>query len=128
MWWLLLIPLTLVLAVAVVVGLKFLSESRSPLSFVGTLVLTIPLLPFWALMWATSPLWIFSRCPTCNKRKLVMCWAAKSNPPTPTFYKCGACGARFSHFNGEWNDASSPEYDDRFTSNPLVRRSQHNVA
>ena len=127
MWWLLLIPFTLVLVV-IVVGLKFLSESRSRFSAIGTLLLTIPLLPFWTLMWLASPLWVFSRCPTCDKRKLVMCWATKSNPPSPTFYKCNACGARLSHFHGEWADASSSEFDDRFEANQLERRSRHNVA
>jgi hypothetical protein len=127
MGWLL-IPLIFFLTVPLVVALKFLAESRSPFSVIGTALLTIPLIPFWTLMWLTTPLWMFSRCPTCNKRKLVMCWAVRSNPPSPNYYKCDACGARFSHFNGEWSDASSPEYDDRFTSKPKEDRSRHNVA
>jgi hypothetical protein len=108
------IPLIALLVVALVVALKFLSESRSPFAGFGTLLLAIPLIPFWALIWLTSPLWMFSRCPTCNKRKLLMCWAVKSNPPSPSFYKCDACGARFSCFNGQWDDATDPEFDDRF--------------
>jgi DNA-directed RNA polymerase subunit RPC12/RpoP len=121
----LLIPLIFVFVVIGVVALKFLSESRSPFAIIGTLILSIPLLPFWALMWLTTPLWMYSRCPSCHKRKLVMFWSVRSNPPSPSFYKCLACGARFSRLlSGEWQDASSPEYDDRFASNPMERSSE----
>ncbi len=113
MWWLLLIPLAFVLVVAFVFTLKFLSDSRSPFSVVGTAMLSVPLMPFWALMWLTSPLWMYSRCPSCNARKLVT-YSLRSNPPSPNFYKCDACDARFMFVDGQLSDASSSEYDNRF--------------
>jgi DNA-directed RNA polymerase subunit RPC12/RpoP len=75
---------------------------------------------WWLVMYLLSPIWKYQRCPTCRKRKLVMCWSVRSNPPSPAFYRCVGCGARFSRFHGDWMDASDPRFDGKYT-NDLVR-------
>lgn len=71
MTWLLTL-LVLACAVAVVIGLKVLSGSGSFLAPAAQVLLAIPLLPFWALMWLTAPIWEHHKCQSCGRRKVVL--------------------------------------------------------
>ena len=58
---------------------------------------------------------IGTRCPKCGKRTLECWWSVRSDPPSPSFYKCSSCGARFRRlFDGPWEDASGAEWDQRY--------------
>jgi hypothetical protein len=107
---------------AVVVGLTQIAPwyviALAVVVIVVGVALGLPL--FWLVMYLLTPLWKYQLCPKCQKRKLVMCWAVRSNPPSPVFYKCLACGSRYTRTRGEWLDASDPKYDAKYAS-PLLK-------
>ena len=104
-------------AVVGVVGIA--SNLPWPVLAFGIAVVVLALPTLWLVMYLLTPLWKYERCPKCHKRKLVMCWAVRSNPPSPAFYKCLACGTRYSRKFGNWLDASGPEYDDKYANRNL---------
>jgi hypothetical protein len=61
---------------------------------------------------------IGTKCPKCQRRTLELWWSVLSNPrPSPMFYKCANCGARYMTGDRGWEDASSPEFDEKYEPN-----------
>jgi DNA-directed RNA polymerase subunit RPC12/RpoP len=116
------VPIFLVsiLIVAVILGgaiyvVAAATHSVGAIVFCGVVAVLVALPTWWLVMLMLTPFWKYERCPKCGKRKLIVAWAVLANPPTPWFYKCLSCGARYSRkLDGAWSDATSPEFDDKY--------------
>ena len=64
------------------------------------------------------------RCPRCGRRTLAVCWCDENDEDGSeyAFFRCSTCEARYrQQVQGVWEDASDPQFDAFFKSDPTVR-------
>ena len=111
--------LLVALAVAYLVSLALLENSKTLLGRTFFFLMVLPIAPvliaFYLIIWILDPWLLRFKCPACGKRQMVTAYSVRANPPRPTLYLCLACGARRARgFSGPWHDASGHEFDARY--------------